>query len=65
MEKYSHESEMNATEELSSYTNQSTADMEAYIKRLRERTLVNKSRVEQEASEARKKYWEEFEARKL
>lgn len=39
--------------------------MEAYVKRLRERQVIARGKAEQEASEARKKYWEEYERRKL
>ena len=65
MSKYTEEAESNANEETSTYTGQSTFDMETYVKRLRERKEISRGKAEQEASEARKKYWEEYEKRKL
>ena len=65
MKKYTEEAESNASEETSTYTGQSTFDMETYVKRLRERQHISRAKAEQEASEARKKYWEEYERRKL
>ena len=39
--------------------------METYTKRLQERRLIARNKAEAEATEARKKYWEEYEKRKI
>jgi len=59
------EAEENATEDISSYTNASREDTEAYIRRTRERQAILRAKAEQETTEARKKYWEEYEKRKI
>ena len=63
MSKYTEEAESNANEETSTYTGTSTFDMETYTKRLQERRLIARNKAEAEATEARKKYWEEYEKR--
>ena len=65
MSKYTEQAESNATDETATYTGHSTYDMETYVKRLRERQQISRAKAESEASEARKKYWEEYEKRKL
>lgn len=65
MQKYLEEAESNAAEEVSSYTHHSTTEMDAYVKRTRERQAIARSKAEQESAEARTKYWAEFEKRKL
>ena len=59
------EAEENATEDVSEYTNASREDTEAYIRRTRERQAILRAKAEQETTEARKKYWEEYEKRKI
>ena len=59
------EAEESATEDVSSYTNYSKEETEAYIRRTRERQAIMRAKAEQETTEARKKYWEEYEKRKI
>merc|ERR1712083_1115045 len=59
------EAEESAKEDISSYTNASKEETEAFIRRTRERQAILRSKAEQETTEARKKYWEEYEKRKI
>ena len=65
MQRQAMEAEESATEDVSSYTNYSKEETEAYIRRTRERQAIMRAKAEQETTEARKKYWEEYEKRKI